>query len=208
MNRIAALALLALAGSSWGAPFIAANPIPVAGSGTYSFDGLDSSAFQHVFASGSNGVDSVSFGYNSSCPGAGTPSMGVSVLGSCAIAGPAAVLNGTIFSNIFSVQVANGTGLIRLYDSSFVLIASADLIGWVNPTSLTYTGPPTSPTLSGFGAFDILAVPEPATWLPLGLALVLGAIRMRRTRSGTRATRASATAFTDTPGSSSRSQHS
>lgn len=142
-------------------PVLVTNPVSLTGSGTWSFSFIDGEAAQFASASGSNGVDSVSFSYNSDCAGAGTPSIWVTVNGGCATASSIGASIDGVSSPLFSVQLGgSGSGVLNLYNSSNQLVASADLIGWVNVVHLAYDGPPSDPDMSGDGAFAIAAVPD------------------------------------------------
>jgi hypothetical protein len=165
-------ALFAFSVAASAGPILVTDPISLTGSGTWSFSFIGGEMIQSASASGNNGADSAGFSYISDCAGAGGPSVEVSVNGGCAVATGMGAEIDDVFSSLFSIQLgAGGTGLLELYDSNHDLLASADVIGWINVTTLVYNGPPGDPGMSGDGAFAIAAVPEPPTWLPLLLGM-------------------------------------
>jgi len=168
---VAALALTAVASAS---PITVTNPIPLTGSGSWTsaFPGIEMTS---ASASGSNGVDFASFGYTSDCAGAGSPSVAVTVNGGCAVTiGFGADIDG-VQSDFFSVELFadTGIGLLDIYDSSHDLLASADLIGWIDVTSIVESGPSEDLAQDVDGTFAIVSAPEPKTYLTLGFGLIV-----------------------------------
>ncbi|MGA2715302.1 MAG: hypothetical protein ABSG41_19550 [Bryobacteraceae bacterium] len=165
--------VLAFTAVACASPITVTNPIPLTGSGSWTsaFPGIEVTS---ASASGSNGVDFASFSYTSDCAGAGSPSVGVTVNGGCGMATGFGADIDTVQSDFFSVDLFadTGTGLLDIYDSSDDLLASADLIGWINITSIVESGPPGNPAQDVDGTFAITPAPEPKTYLTLGFGLI------------------------------------
>lgn len=159
--------LLALSVAASANPIMAGAAIPLTGGGFWYSDPADMIGNQSVSAGGDNGVDSVSFSYTSTCLGAAGPNISVSTLAiGCAYG--TALLDG-VSSSYFSAFVSGGTGSIDVFDSGGDLLASADLIGWINVTSISYSG--LGDRIVN-GTFIISPVPEPATFLLMALGFV------------------------------------
>jgi hypothetical protein len=184
--KMGILAVL-LAGTAFG------SIIPVTGSGTFAMDDTTESSAS-LFFSGSDGVDSVSFG--------GVIPVGTmpftSLEGSVAFDSPALGYNvgfqgGTIdgvTSDLWSVSIGNGAGNLTIFDPSGdgVVLASQDISGFIATTSYMEDGTRFFPdgqfnsdwSASGtftIGAVDsadaVNAVPEASSGMLLGLGMLL-----------------------------------
>jgi hypothetical protein len=132
--KTVAFLLLAVGAITYATPVTAANPIPVDGFGTSAISLFHSSDLS-VTASGSNGVDFVSFTF-----GTLDDQSIASVFCVCAPfntnTSGSATING-ITGPWVDFNIGNGNGHINIYDFSRSIIASADLIGFVQVTSTT-----------------------------------------------------------------------
>ena len=159
------------------------GPIPVSGMGDFSSDLQDGG--WEIFANGSLGSDSVSFGAQSTCNEPGTPGpgqipgaiLGIGISRLCHTGG--ASIDG-ISSGQFDYSIGGGGGILDVYDNSTgtILLASATLIGYAQETSYTATPPPV--VVSATFVITPTPTPEPSTSVLMCVGLGLIAILRRR----------------------------
>ncbi len=170
---------------------ILVGPIPMAGSGTYSWT-YGSGPEVAFTASGNNGSDSAGLSVSEAPDDMsrflGLPSsfsnLGCEWLGSATIDGLTG-MNACLFHSGDGAswsELGNGSGSISIFDSESNLLATATLIGYVQYTNIieTYLGN----TLVGVNAdLNIVPTPEPSGALMIGVgAMALLAVQQYRTR--------------------------
>lgn len=153
---------------------LAASPVYVTGSGSWSGSGPLDPAPEQYTSAGALGMSDdgqrVEFSYGSSCPGTTGPRVALSWYNWC-YSGMARI--GELSSRDFAVSLDAGVGLLRLFaPNSFTVVAQADLIGWV-----TITNTNTTPFLVS-GGFSITPQPVTAHHMPEpgGFFLVAGGL--------------------------------
>ena len=182
------IALLLSAGCCYGSPLILTDPIPISGQGAWSIDYFDSIHSQSAHAFGTDGVNTVSFSYDSYCS-ASAASINFSNLSATCDSGQASIDGISVTISPFSPFVTDRTnGSFAIYGNSLTLfdlagteLASAalgysieiltDIRGtgfWFSEDG-TYRVNPAIPVNTAIVASN----PEPSSWLMLGTGLLL-----------------------------------
>lgn len=160
------------------AALILNSPIPVNGQGSF-YDSFPGDNYFTLSLSGSNGADTVSLFFTSPASSLVLSPAATSYSGNTAgcCGSGAAVVDG-VGSGSFSFSTGNGTGHLSILDNSGILLASADLIGYVGLTSFSGT------TRDGEGTFVIKATPEANTFFLFASVLLISltAVTYRRLR--------------------------
>lgn len=173
--------LLLLGGAIQATPITTANPVAISGSGSESNGASHGSGIQ-VTASGTSGVDSVSF---TLATWDGVSSFFCVCVGMTPYQiGSGATVNG-VTGPWMSLFIQNGTGRLDVYDFTHNVIAHADLIGFVQITD-THPGLSTNETISVFSILSTdpatapASVPEPTTGVLMFATLALFTASMLR----------------------------